>query len=102
MESKLTARERDKRKQRHGVKKKGSIGDNGEIREEEEMMKEEGKEERKGDTGDKEVVEISPNEFLVTSIISDRTPEGGGTIPNEIASRSTKTPCRGLGPRRQL
>lgn len=40
-------------------------------------MKEEGKEERKGDTGDKEVVEISPNKFIVTSIISDRTPEGG-------------------------
>lgn len=37
-------------------------------------MKEEGKEERKGDTGDKE---ISPNKFIVTSIISDRTPEGG-------------------------
>lgn len=40
-------------------------------------MKEEGKKEIKGDTGDKEVVEISPKEFLVTSIISDRTPEGG-------------------------
>lgn len=33
--STLLLRERDKRKQRHGVKKKGSIGDNGEIREEE-------------------------------------------------------------------